>query len=44
MLYAASIKIEDLEEQLKEYIPQIQVFIEQYVNEKGDRKIKVKYR
>lgn len=35
MLYAASMKIEDLLEELKEYTPQIQTFIEQYV--KGTR-------
>lgn len=31
MLYAASMKIEDLLEQLREYTPQIQTFIEQYI-------------
>lgn len=31
MLYAASLKIEDLDEQLKEYTPQIQTFIKQYI-------------
>lgn len=31
MLYAASMNIDDLLEQLKQYTPQIQSFIEQYI-------------
>lgn len=31
MLYAASLKTEDLGEQLNEYTPQIEAFIKQYI-------------
>lgn len=39
MLYAASLKIEDLNEQIKEYTPQIESFIKQYVE--GIEELKV---
>lgn len=35
MLYAASLRIEDLDEQLKEYTPQIQNFIQHYIQQTG---------